>query len=363
MKIAKIVLLVLTCIIHFTSLSQNLKAGFDKTEYIELLKAYSRWGDSNFYAGIEKSKKFKQVYRAPVVGLDNCWELYKSEDNIAVISIRGTTKNATSWLVNMYAAMAPAKGSIHLSDSLEFSYELAKDSKAAVHVGWLIATAFLSPDIIAKIESNYQTGTKDFIIMGHSQGGAIAYLLTSHLRQLQESGKLPKDVRFKTYCSAAPKPGNLYYAYEYEHQTAGGWSYNVVNTVDWVPETPISIQTIDDFNNTNPLGFIDVLIKKQKFPKKLLARKVYNQLTKHPIKAQKKYEKYLGDMASKFVTKQYPQFKAPEYYNSNNYVRVGTFIILKPDESYYQNYPENSKQYFTHHGIKPYILLAEKLPL
>ncbi len=88
--------------------------------------------------------------------------------------------------------------------------------------------------------------------MGHSQGGAIAYLLTAHFYNLQQQGKLPADIRFKTYCSAAPKPGNLYFAYDYETTTRGGWACNVVNAADWVPETPFSVQTVSDFNTTNP---------------------------------------------------------------------------------------------------------------
>ncbi|HPN72156.1 MAG TPA: hypothetical protein PLZ32_21680, partial [Saprospiraceae bacterium] len=75
-----------------------------------------------------------------------------------------------------------------------------------------------------KIDSLYKTGTKEFLIMGHSQGGAIAYLMTSYLYNLQQLGQLPIDIKFKTYCSAAPKPGNLYYAYEYEAMTQGGWA-------------------------------------------------------------------------------------------------------------------------------------------
>lgn len=362
MKIIKILSLALACGVQSFTFAQSLKAGFDKIEYIELLKAYSRWGDSTFYQGIDESTKFRQVYRSPVVGLDNSWELYASHDNTtAVISVRGTTANATSWLANFYAAMIPAKGVINLSDSVVFNYELAKNPKAAVHVGWLVATAFLTPDILPRIDSCYRSGIRDFIILGHSQGGAIAYLLTSHLRHLLESGKLPDNIRFKTYCSAAPKPGNLYYAYEFENQTAGGWSFNVVNAADWVPETPISIQTVNDFNKTNPFVNAEKLIKRQKFPQRLFVRHLYSQLTKHTRKAQKRYEKYLGRMTSKYVTKQYPQFKVPAYFHSNDYVRVGNIVVLMPDTAYYETFPDNGKQLFIHHKLQAYLFLAERL--
>jgi Lipase (class 3). len=355
------ILLTLTGLACSFSFAQSLKAGFDKVEYTELLKAYSRWGDSIFYRGIDESTRFKQRYRSPVVGLDNSWELYSSEDGVAVISIRGTTANATSWLANFYAAMVPATGEIQLSDSVRFHYKLAKDPKAAVHVGWLVATAFLADDILAKIDSSFASGTRDFIIMGHSQGGAIAYLLTSHLRHLVETGRLSDSIRFKTYCSAAPKPGNLYYAYELESQTAGGWCFNVVNAADWVPETPISIQTVGDFNATNPFANAGAAISKQRLPQRVFLKHLYGQLTKHTRRAQKRYEKYLGDMTSKYVRKQYPQFKAPSYYPSNNYTRAGSFVILMPDEAYFQKFPDNQKEVFVHHSIQAYLDLTGKL--
>src|SRR5690606_17113241 len=127
---------------------------------------------------------------------------------------RGSTLNQASWLANFYAAMVPAKGELQLSKDEVFSYELASSPLAAVHVGCLVATGFLAGDIQGQIDSCYSEGMKEFLIVGHSQGGAIAYLLTAHLLNLQKQQKLPHDIRFKTYCSAAPKPGNLYFGYE-----------------------------------------------------------------------------------------------------------------------------------------------------
>jgi hypothetical protein len=77
--------------------------------------------------------------------------------------------------------------------------------KLPVHVGWLLALAYLAPTITQKIDEYSKQGIKDFIIMGHSQGAAISFLTTSYLYYLQKDGKIPADIRFKTYCSAAPK--------------------------------------------------------------------------------------------------------------------------------------------------------------
>ncbi|QNF31508.1 lipase family protein [Adhaeribacter swui] len=355
-------LFIITFCFGYFAQGQNLQPGFDKQEYLELLKIYSRWGDSSFYTGIEQSETYARAYRSPTVGLENRWELHVNKlHNVAVISIRGTIADPVSWLANFYAAMVPAKGTLQLTKNLTFNYHLATNPKAAVHAGWLISLGFLANDILPRLDSCYRSGIKEYIILGHSQGGAIAYLLTSHLYYLQDTGKLPADIRFKTYCSAGPKPGNLYYAYEYENRTQGGWAFNVVNSADWVPEVPISIQTVNDFNNTNPFTNAKASIKKQKFPRRTALNYVYRQLTKHTLKAQKRYQQYLGNKASKYVKSQLKEIEIPAFYNSNHYVRTGTFIVLLADEAYYQQFPDSQTKVFTHHMLQPYYYLAQKL--
>ncbi len=358
---------ILSLFLLFMSLSvfgQQLKPGFDKDEYREmmLISAKTSALDTNYYNSFPHPAHFNMQYRSSSIGLDNLWELWTDGAGKAVISIRGTTEKAESWLANFYAAMVPAKGELKLSNDEVFSYQLATNPKAAVHVGWLLSTAYLSKEILPKINELYQNGTKDFLIMGHSQGGAISFLLTSYVYNLQQLDQLPKDIRFKTYCSAAPKPGNLYYAYEYEAMTQGGWAFNAVNAADWVPEMPISIQTLKDFNNVNPFTNAKLLIKKQKFPKNLLLKHVYNQLDKPTKKAQKNYEKYLGNMASKIIKQNLKDFSPPLYYGSNHYVRTGTTISLLPDDDYYKQYPEDPSKLFPHHFHAPYLSLLDILP-
>lgn len=342
--------------------AQPLRPGFDKSECIELLKIGAKFGDSAYSSKIPTPEFFKKIYRSPVVGLENCWDLWTNQKGTAVISVRGTTKSAVSWLANFYAAMVPAKGEIKLSDTFTFKYDIAPSPKAAVHVGWLISTAFLARDILPKIDSLYRTGVRDFMITGHSQGGAICFLLTSYLYSLQSQHIIASDIRFKTYCMAGPKPGNLYYAYDYEAMTQYGWAFNVVNSADWVPETMFSIQTADDFNNTNPFTNAKTFFNKQSLPKNLVLTHFYNQMDKPARKAEYRFQKYLGDFLSKYVQKELPGFIPPVFYNSMAYVRVGNTIVLKADEGYYHLYPDNRDNIFIHHLHAPYLYLAEKLP-
>ena len=104
------------------------------------------------------------------------------------------------------------------------------------------------------------------------------------------------------------------------------------------------------------------MIKKQKFPNNIVLKYMYNRLDKPTRRAQRRYQRYLGKLTSKFVTKNLKGFKPPEYYNSNNYVRTGTMIILLADSAYYKSFPQSSDKIFINHFHTPYLYLAEKLP-
>lgn len=352
----------LAALFCFTTVYSQLKPGFDKEEYKQLMYVSARTVNDTAYSNkFPEPTDYKLKYRSNTIGLDNLWDFWSDGKGTAALSIRGTTANGLSWLGNVYAAMVPAKGTLEISKTETFNYNLANNPKAAVHVGWLLSTAYLSKDMLPKIDSAYASGTRNFVIMGHSQGGAIAFLLTAHLRNLQTTGRIGKDIQFKTYCSAGPKPGNLYFAYEYEAATQEGWAYNVVNSADWVPETPISIQTANDFNNTNPFTNAKSAIKKTPFPQRLALKHVYKNLDKPTKKAQIKYERYLGKMTSKLIAKSLTEYTPPEYYKSNHYTRTGNTIVLLADEAYYRIYSDSTENIFNHHFHQSYLLLLENI--
>lgn len=366
MKGLKLIVLCGIIFMDSTVFAQKLKPGFDKKECSEMLKIAHRQAldtaDWRKPWNVPVPEHFKFVYRSKAIGLQNVWDLLISNDSVAVISVRGTdiNPNPVSWLANVYAAMVPAKGALELEKNFTFQYNLSEDPKAAVHVGFLIGTAYLSRDIVPKIDSLYKIGIKNFIIAGHSQGGAITYLLTSHLESLKKQNLLAKDIRFKTYSSAAPKVGNLYYAYEYENLTRN-WAFNAVNTTDWVPEVPFSIQTVNDFGDINPFKGAKLVINKQKFVTKHVLRHAYKKLSKPALKAQKNYERYLGNVVSKAIKKNLLEFEAPVYYKSNNYVRISNTIVLYADEEYKKVFAQKQEEVWQNHFILPYLYLVGKL--
>lgn len=354
------VLGILFCFILANVHAQTIKPGFDPNEYRRLLAVSAQFGDSAYRLKVPLTEGYRMLYESPEMGLKNRWQLWTTNDGKAVINLRGTIMDPVSWMCNFYAAMIPAKGSIQLDKEFNFSYEWSGDPNAAVHTGWTVATAYLVRDILPRVDSIYRTGVKEFYIIGHSQGGAIAYLLTSHLRSLLRQGLLPTDILLKTYCSAAPKPGNLYYAYGFEAENRAGWAYNVVNAADWVPETPFSIQTVQNMNAINPFVDVKKIIRKQKWPVNWGLNHAYGRMTGPEYKSVKNFRKYLGSFVYKNVKKTLPGFVEPEYLKQMDYVRTGNFISLIPDSTYMSRFPQDPRQVFVNHLHPPYLYLLDK---
>lgn len=354
----RIILIILfNLLLGASCISQKLEAGYDTLEYFELLKISAQQGDSLYNPDLPFPEQHKRIYRSPVMGLDNRWELWQSEDSTGVISIRGTTTNQISWVENFFCAMVPATGKIKLSDDFIFNYQLAEDKDAAVHVGWLTAVGFLGRDMLPKIDSLSSEGIHDFLIIGHSQGGSVALLLAAYFENLKRNGNLASSINFKTYSSAGPKPGNLYFAYDFEALTQDGWAFNVVNTADWVPEGPFSIQTTEDFNAANPFKLVRQGLKQLPFKQRLVLSRIYKNLENPPKKANKRYQKYLGRMIGNKIQDILPGFEMPELYNSNNYVRTGIQVVLLAKDDYYNKFPESSDQIWNHHMFEAYFYL------
>lgn len=354
----------LVLLIHNVS-GQDLASGFSKAEYLQLLKIAASQGDTlqpgpNY---LTPPEDYTRIYRSDEVGLKNRWDLWiDDEEQKLVISIRGTINDGVSWLENFYSTMVPATGELILDSQTTFTYRLAKDPKATVHAGWTLGLAYMAPSIVEQLSEQYnQHGIKSVYIMGHSQGGALAFLLTSYLHYLMEDGELPSDLVLKTYCSAAPKPGNLFYAYDYDYVTRGGWSFTVVNAADWVPETPFSLQTISDFNDLNPFKNIEKGLKMQQpFYVRWYLKHAFNKMDGSTKKAQRNFHKYLGATLFKQVKKVLPTLEEPKYAASMNYMRAGIPIVLQPDSTYFKLYPEGDHNFFVHHGLKAYADLLER---
>lgn len=350
----RILLILLTFQVTLSGSAQSLQPGFDPKEYVNALNLGAHFYDSLTPGPkIRPGNEYRKVYSSKVSGLYNKWEMWTFQNKIGIISIRGTIGKVPSWLENFYAAMVPATGAINVSDSVNFQYKLSANPRAMVHVGWLTGLADIAPSMLTEVKKLYQKGVKEFIIIGHSQGGALSFMVRSFFEYLDPE-QLPKDIRFKTYSSAAPKPGNQYYAYDFDFITRNGWGFRIVNAVDWVPETPFSLQTVKDFNEVNPFKDVKGALKKQPFLVRAYGNHVYNKMDRASAKSVKRFRKYLGKTVFKQVKKSMPQMEEPVYAYESNYQTAGVPIILQPDSAYFNQYVFTGKNVFVHHSFEAY---------
>jgi hypothetical protein len=356
-------IVLLSVCLHASFAQSRLQPGFDGKEYLTMLQIVERQTYAVAPTGNYKTpgpQGYQKIFSSQAYALDNQWDLWQNADHtIDVICIRGTTLKTASWLENFNAAMIPANGTVYTQPGQAIRYKLSADSNAYVHMGWTLGMLMLAPEITGKIKEEYTRGVHQFIVLGHSQGGAIAFLLRSYLQYLDDP-QLPQDIVYKTYCSAAPKPGNLNYAYDFDFITRNGWAFRVVNALDWVPETPFSVQTLKDFTPLNPFKNIKGALRKQPFFLRLYGNYVSNRIDRSQRKLVRLYKKYLGKMVGKQVEKimvSNPMHPAIMV-NSSNYMPAGSPVILQPTPAYLEKYTDQSN-IFLHHLPAPYHFLTE----
>ncbi len=337
----------------------RLGPGFDAQECEDIFRLNFAFLDtvrnSKFTGFLEG---YSIYYRSPAVGLDNAGDIWLREDSVVVIILRGTTAKIESVLQDFYCSMMPAKGRVRLDGGKLFEYELAADPRAAVHAGFLIGFAYLADDMRPQIEELYNLGYRKFLVGGHSQGGALSYYFSAWLMYLSKKN-IFKDILVKTYASAPPKMGNMYFAYDYDNINLSQWSFSIVNSADPVPEMPFTTQQVDiDMNEPNPILNLMQRFDGLPFLKRMVVKSAFNKMRRRARKSSEAYQKYLGNFVGGTIKKALPEMKLPTPVPTTYFVRPGVPIILSSNEKYRQ-YCEGAPKYF-HHGIDPYRFLLRQ---
>lgn len=343
----------------FSAKSQSLKPYFDPQESEDLFKLNFAFLDtvrSNSFKGFLEG--YNIHYRTPPVGLDNSCDIWLRKDGTVVIMLRGTTANMQSFLADFYCAMMPASGTVQLSGNKKFDYKLAEDPRAAVHAGFLIGFVYLADNLKPLLDELYNKGHRNFLVAGHSQGGALCYYFGAWLHYLKKAGGY-KDIVVKTYASAGPKMGNMYFAYDYDNANLSQWSYSIVNTLDPVPEMPFTTQQVDvDMNEPNPILNLMQRFDDMPLLKRIVLKSAFKKMRKRAGKSSEAYQKYLGKYVGNFIHQSLPEIQLPKAVPSTYFVRPGVPITLTANQSYL-NYYKDAPKYF-HHGIDPYRFLLHE---
>jgi len=342
----------------------RLKPGYNPNELARLLPAMERTYDSADIGGFKTPEPddLKRVFRSTVSPLMNRFDVWVAGKNLAAITIRGTIIDTAglSFALNFYCKMVPATGSINLGDKGSFSYKVAELPGAGVHAGFILGLAFMADELVAQVNNLHHDGIRDVVIVGHSQGSGLAYIVTSWLRYLQKDGKLPADLRFKTYCIAAPKSGNLMYAYDYEKLTGEGWSYSVNNVIDWVPSIAMTFQSVSDFPKVNPFKDIKGFLSYAGFPPGPAFDKGFESFSSANPGLAALLTQVIHESIYPKLARVIPGFIEPEFLNTFDYQRIGIGIPLVPDSSYYKLFPNDPAhfQVWENHSVYPYYVLV-----
>ena len=339
--------------IHSTA---QFATGLDQLEAQSLMKLsyYPFFMDSCETNMKKELASYSIVKTVDSVAMDNAWSIIKTK-NSGIVTFRGTTSEQISWMENFYSAMIPATGNATLPNGKCVNYTFANDERAGIQAGWSLAILIMAPEIINEIKKLNNDGIYHIYIAGHSQGGALSLLFRAYLEHLPK-GVLSKKNKYKTYAFAAPKPGNRFFAYEYNKIVNKNLSsFTFTNPYDWVPQLPFSVQSPNNITALNPFVAFESS-KDGSLIKRIAMHQIYNSM-KHPIvKSQKSLNKNLGDRVSKVIKKNIGEFRLPDYLLDAAYFPVGINIVL---EKYIPNRnPENNSDVFWQHHPPHYIKLV-----
>lgn len=262
---------------------------------------------------------YKKIYTSGVFGMDNKYQVYQ-KDNVAVINLRGSTDEQISWVENIYSAMIPAKGTIQIEGE-KIKYSFARESGAAVHSGYALAIAYLQKELLDRVSILNREGIYDFIITGHSQGGALANMLMAYLQNLSHH-EISEKNNFKTYAFAAPMIGNKVFVAEYnERFSAENNSFNIINPADLIPSLPLN------YNDTNYIkgNLRSFLFDRESFSFAKLLTDGGVLLFEDKIG---QLINRMGTSASKKIGRDVGEVVMPEYVKDINYHKINTQLEL-----------------------------------
>lgn len=181
---------------------------------------------------------YRKIAESKETPLHNAVKIFKKDKTLVVV-FRGTVSETNSWLENVHYMQIPAQNELQIEDQ-KYPYNFSIASHAAVHSGYVLATAYLWEDLKKMFSESMLRGITKIILTGHSQGGALAQLF---LAQMSLKTNF-QQFELSNYSFGSPSIGNQSFSDDYNRRFKNK-SFRFVNTSDFVCKLPLNNQTLE----------------------------------------------------------------------------------------------------------------------
>ena len=319
------VILYLITVVCISPISASVPKGFNISLAIDLSRLNASYTFLDLYDNDNEilPNGYEKFYTSDALAMDNMYQLYK-HDSLIIINFRGSTSKFISWYTNLQMAMIPCEGEIvHMRTT--YKYKFANDNNALVHSGYALSMVLIAKTLLPQIKNLIYEGHKNFIITGHSQGGALSNLAKAYFENLPK-GTFPSRPNFTVYAFAAPMFGNQAFIDEYNSRyLATETSFNIVNPADMIPKMPLHMgdtsslvaKVAENLVNQEPIDFKYLLMSE-------LKRANQEFITQKVLSTSESLIKQISDDIG--------TVELPEFSTDINYKYVGNVVYLQPFE-------------------------------
>jgi hypothetical protein len=220
--------------------------------------------------------------------------------------------------------MIPTEGVIEIK-GIEYPYDLGMKKNAAVHCGYVLGITYIITDVLEQIQYLNADGIYDIYLTGHSQGAALAQVLTAYLESVKGSDISEKNT-FKTYAFASPKVGNRAFSEGYSLNYGNRSSFHIVNSKDVVPALPLTYSDSSFFTKSD---LISLLFNREE---KTLRDRIGDGTVRVFTEPLKKSTHIVSNRSLNQIKKGYSEIKMPEEVNDINYCATIYQITIPPAE-------------------------------
>lgn len=290
-------------------------------DVMEMVSLCNTFSFENYYKNVQAFVPigYQLVGRTEETPLHNIIQFYRKNEKLILV-FRGTINETNSWLENLHFFQIPAKGELRIEDK-RYEYSFSDEHNAAVHSGYVLASYYLWEQITDFLAQNVLQDIEDIVLIGHSQGGALAqmFLASMDINPDFQSYKL------RNYSFGSPRIGNQAFTEDFNKRFASDKrSMRFVNSSDVVCNLPIvnknfSIK-IKGFEAQIDLEAVNALLQ---FGKQFLSEKNRTKVDETIENTQK--------LAAEIVKERVGLVEFPAFSKTIFYGETGAMIQLQPE--------------------------------